>query len=282
MLADFISNNTIDVSFLTEDRYNELIEILENSSLDNSDAFLTAVKKDLSEYHPKKFWKTPPAFTNENRMSCLSNILYTPSLYNNHEFDLENLPKCINLQDDDTWKKIRRPGRDLQPNDYILYKIPDFEIYYAMEYELYLKLLSFNKFEIHYIAAPIAEKYDTDFLTSLDKNQIPSIYEKMEAIEGYFSDDLFSITNTYANIDSIDNLLQSLIFFATIMSYIKYFGVHCYAGESTIIKIRNFAIFGNSHGCYGDINFDGKILLTDLEMTYDKILETFLKMIMKG
>lgn len=250
-----------------------------NQLIDEIDS---GIMKDLQEYKPKKFYKIPPAYTNEDRLDCLREILYIPNSYDhNYTSDIDKLPICMQLEDNNIWKKVKKPG-SLLPTDYILYKIPDFEIYYMMQYELYIKLLNFKEFEIHYVSTPIAEKYDEDFLTSLDKNKIPSFSEKEAAIEAYLSGDLFSITNTCADINSIDNFLQSLIFFRTIMSYIKYFGIYCYAEESPVIKMRNFVIFGRGLGCYGCNEFQGEILLSDLELSYDKILESFLIMIMKG
>ena len=170
----------------------------------------------------------------------------------------------------------------MQSDDYILYRIPDFEIYYMMQYELYNKLLDFKSFEIHYISSPISVKYDTDYLTSLDKGKIPSYSEKAEAIEALLSGDLFSISNTHTYIDSVDKFLQSFIFSNTILNYLKYFGIYCYAGESPDIKIRSFIVFGRVLGINGCNDFKGDILLTDLESDYDNILKSFIEMIMKG
>lgn len=253
------------------DENNELIKELDSGNM-----------VDLEEYDIEVFRRTPPAYICENRMNSIKDMLYVPEIIDkNCAEDVSNLPLCIKLSNDNTWKTIKRPGNELLTTDYILYKIPDFEIYYLMEYGLYLEIITFKKFEIHYICTPIdTSVMDTDYLQSIDRNKVPSIFEKMEACEAFCNSELYSIVNAEASIYSIDTFLQSLIFFNTIMNYIRYFGLYCYAGNSTALKIRTFALFCRYNNTLSNI-YDQEIL-TDIELDYESINQLFLKMIMKG
>lgn len=281
----YLSDNTIVatgmMTFVISIRHINIKFFNNNNQLINE--IDSGIMKDLSEYKKKYFWKIPPQYTNEGRIKCLKDILYIPESYDNKcDSELDKLPLCIHLQNDDTWKKINKPHKELIPSDYILYKIPDFEVYYMMQYDVYLQLIGFKSFQIHYVSTPIVLGYDRDFLTSLDTNKIPSFMEKEEAIDAYVNGDLFSISNTCAEIKSNDIFFQSLIFANTILNYIKYFALYCYAGESSNTKIRSFLIFGKAVGFHHCEEVRGEILLTDLEMNYDNIIEAFLNMIMKG
>ena len=268
-LSFIMSIRQINVKFYNEK--NQLIHEIDSG-----------VMKDLSEYSAKYFWKTPPPYTNEDRINCLHDILYTPCTFDDNYFtDLDNLPICIQIQDNQ-WKTIKKPSKELTSEDYVLYKIPNFEIYYMMQFGIYNQLLSFNEFELHYVASPIFEGYDTDYLTSLDKGKIPSFMEKEAAIDAYLTGDLFNICNCIADINSPDIFLQSMIYANSIISYIKYFGVYCYGEEHSDMKMRTFILFGRGLGIYGFNEMQGSLLLTDLEMSYDKVIEAFLMMIMKG
>ena len=145
-----------------------------------------------------------------------------------------------------------------------------------MPYELFTTLLNFKAFTIDYLSVPVTLPYDEDFLTSLDNNKIPSSIEKQDAIASHFNSDLFSVSNVSVDVHSIDILLESMIFFKSIVSYIKYFGVFCYAEEDKSTKMRNFNIFYRPHIC-GE--YSNEFLLTELELDDDTILNTFLKMI---
>jgi len=148
-----------------------------------------------------------------------------------------------------------------------------------MEYGLYLELLHFERFDINFISTPIdTSVMDENYLPSIDKNKIPSLFEKQEAYEAFYDARLFSIVNAEVIICSADTLIESIIFFSTIMSYIKYFGIYCYASNSSFIKIKNFAIFNRD--CCGE--FRDNIVLTDLELDYDSVNNTFLRMITGG
>lgn len=241
----------------------------------------SGVMEDLSEYSSSYFWKSPPAYSNEDRFKCLGNILYIPCSDNDYFNDIDNLPICMHLKNK-FWKTVKKPSKELENDDCMLYKIPEFEIYYIMEFELYNQLISLNEFEIHFISAPIFKGYDTDYLTSLDNNRIPSYGEKEEAIEAYLSGDLFNICNTIAVINSPDIFLQSMIFITNIVYYIRYFGYLCYSQESSDVIMRTFILFGRGLGIHGCYDLQGKCLLTDVEMTYDNIIEAFSSMFKKG
>ena len=233
------------------------------------------VMEDLSDY---KVLENIPAYLCEDRMNCLRDMLYVPDdIDNSGEADIRKLPICIKLSDDYTWKKISKPGKQLNFDDCILYNIPDFEIYYLMTYEVYHKLIDFPSFTAYYIGTPVSKGYDEDYFPSLDNNKIPSIYEKDEVYDALRFDNIFSITNTVADIDRVDIFLEALIFSETILNYIKYYAKYCYAEDDTSIIIRSFIVLER---LYPSGEPRQHILLTDLEINYDSINESFLKFIM--
>ena len=236
----------------------------------------SGLMKDLEEYSKKVFHRTPPPYICENRLNSLKDIFYIPEMLNGEMADSERLHLAISIKDDNTWQQVKKPGKELSPHDYLFYKIRDFEIYYLMPYELFTTLLNFKAFTIDYLSVPVTLPYDEDFLTSLDNNKIPSVIEKQDAMSSHFNSDLFSVSNVSVDVHSIDILLESMIFFKSIVSYIKYFGVFCYAEEDKSTKMRNFNIFYRPHIC-GE--YSNEFLLTELELDDDTILNTFLKMI---
>ena len=235
--------------------------------------------EDLSDYDSNVFKKTPPAYVCENRMECLKDILYVPQdIDNSGEIDSEKMPISIQLYDD-SWRKVKKPAKELLSTDYILYRVRDFEIYYLMEYQMYCELLKIREFDINYISSPIdTSAMDDEYFNSLDDNKVPSFSEKREVVEMFIHGEVYNIISACASIRSPDSFIESLIFFRTIISYIKYFGIYCYA-DSDLFKIRTFAIFCRYYpaGEYRD-----EILLTDLESDYDTVNKVFLEMITKG
>lgn len=240
----------------------------------------SGVMKDLSELKPKRFQQTPPAYICEDRLESLKEILFIPTIFNyNGRVDLEKLPLCIRLNSDNTWNKIKKPGKDLKLSDHILCKIRDYEIYYLIDYEIYKELIKSSPFQISFISTPVAKEYDENILPSLDENKIPSQLEKRRVINRYIDNDIFSICDISVSIYTIDDFLQSYVFFNTILSYIKYFAIFCYQGEDNDIIMKTFAIFER---IVSDKNTNDTDLITDLESTPENITNAFIKIMQRN
>ena len=147
------------------------------------------------------------------------------------------------------------------------------------QYSFYCKLLDFDDFTMHFITTPITVHYDENYLPSLDNKEIPTMAEKEEAYDAYRFENLYSITNTAVDVDTFDELLVVLVFSQTIISHIRYYGLDCYAGHSSEIKIKTFIIFERLYHSGELRNFD---MLTELEISYESLMEMFLKYLMKG
>ena len=229
----------------------------------------SGVMEDLENY---KVLEEPLNLLCEDRLDCLTDILFLPK-------KVTKLPLCIHLDEYHKWRKISKPGKELEEDDYMLYRIPGFEAYYMCQYSFYCKLLDFDEFTMHYITTPISLHYDENYLPSLDRKEIPGPDEKEEAYDAYRFENLYSITNTAIDVDTFEDVLTVLVFSQTIISHIRYYGIDCYAGNSREIKIKTFIIFERLYHSGELRNFD---LLTELEISYESLMEMFLKYLMKG
>lgn len=230
---------------------------------------------DLMEYPTSYFISTPPEYINEDRFICLKDILYIPCIFEGQTTsDTNNLPNVIKLGDD-KWKKIKNPKDDLVPKDFILYKVPDFEIYYFMTYEMYLNLT----------VTDITKKIGIYPITAVNEYEKISNKTKYEIITHFIDfagiDDIFQLEPPMYKISTF---LQTLIFLGTILIYSNYFTKYYYDPQSEEFHfeydIVSFVIFGDKNYSSSSRNFVKEILMMN-ELTYTNKINAFIKMLNK-
>lgn len=224
---------------------------------------------DLMEYPNSYFMSTPPEYINEDRFICLKDILYIPCIFEGQTTsDTNNIPNVIKLGDD-KWEKIKKPKDDLVPKDFILYKVPDFEIYYFMTYEMYLNLT----------ATDITKKIAICPITAVNEYEKISNKSKYEIVTHFIDfagiDDIFQLEPPMYKINAF---LQTLIFLGTILIYSNYFTKYYY--DPLEYDIASFVIFGDKNYSSSSRNFVKALLMIN-ELNYTNKINAFVKLLNK-
>lgn len=228
----------------------------------------------FDQFSEKDFKGVPPQYLAEDRLNCLSEIMFTPCGTNvNLSNSLKNLPIGIKLEND-IWEKINKPSTELKNEDYFLYKLDDFGAYYILRYEMYIKLLTINHFTVQLIGTEIISNTfnDINIFPSLDKNKCPHILERKEAIQKYLNDDIFDIYNVSLYVSSVNMFLITLSYLIQLFNCLQYI-VDIKLQESNQIK-KFISIYREE-----DPGMTRAIVLLPQELNYDNLLHVFLSII---
>ena len=264
----------IQVRQIKLDFFNEVNECI--YSLDSG------IMEDMEIYTPETFYMSPPPYVGEDRFITVKEFLYIPDSFDK-DFsiaDVEKLYGFIKLNNDDlSWSKVNKPTKELGENDYVLYKVENYEVYYLTTFELIKKFMSFPSFYIEFITLVpdlYDYEYDKDYYDLVRKRNMTE-YERQVILDTYEDHNYVNITESGIMVSNIENLMIVIIFFSNIINTINYLILSVYNADTNNTNIKTFAL------CYKRIydNLD-KILITDEEaQDYDNILNLINRIINK-
>lgn len=159
---------------------------------------------------------TPLPYQYEDRYDKLSDIFYVPS---GNKKTMIDLPLAMYISDSE-WKQIKKPASELDEHDSFLYKIDDFCIYYMIRYDNYKELLNINSFVCRFCGLLIYE--EEEILSFFDPSNIPSIQERINAMEVMDQYDCLDVYLLSILITDVQSFLKIMIFLKNIFYYMKY------------------------------------------------------------
>lgn len=236
------------------------------------------------KYADKTYSEIPIEFCQEEYMEPIRDIFFTPLCNDDVAADggyFGLLPRMICL-DADAWLSIKKPGRELSPLDYVLVKIEDYGIYYYTQYGVYESFLNIA-FDLQ-IYAGSCTKHDGYLLQSLDKKKVPSMSEKMEAIDAFDSAKVMPTIDILTSINSPIKVIEILLFLRNIMSSMHYL-LYDIFGEPTQEEIEDNPNEGCRNRVLAIFNTEKqapnipKRILSELELSDERIQNAILSFI---
>lgn len=233
------------------------------------------------KYSDKTYSEIPLEYCQEEYMETIKDIFFTPLCNNQIAADggsFGTLPTMICL-DTDSWMKVKKPGQTLSPLDYVLIKIEDYGIYYYTQYGVYESFLNVNCSLQIYAACCTLEEFRV--LGSLDKQKVPSISEKLEAIEAFETNRVTPTIDILTSINSPIKVIEILLFLRNIMSSMHYllYDIYGEPNQEEIkekpnegCRIRVLAIFNPEKQVANTPNR----ILSEMELSDEKIQDAIL------
>ena len=238
--------------------------------------------KTFSSRNLEDYLAYPPQYCFEDRFACLEDMLYVPlnTTFRPRESDYNGLPSIIALRNSKKWKCIYKINKDVEEDDLLLQKIPDYECYYLMPEELYFQLERLRICSFYYSmgSIPIDGKYNKNYMPTLKKSGkvIPS--EKEELYQDLLDGNVISIIPIDYDIGSMEIFLTLYAFSHIILAYMKYFTSLVYGYEDRDAGDCIYTFISFSTHMYGSTSMD-RVVLLDTELTPDSLTNAIVKIL---
>jgi hypothetical protein len=197
-------------------------------------------------------------------------------LVSNLLFILEDLPDYISIMNK-KWRKLKGPDEMSKNDDYILYQLDMFCIYYMTSYDMYrvIKRIvkSLDDSEISMDICSFWTDKDADdmvALPSLIKKQVPSPMEKHLAITQLYGDGFWFLTKVSIQKFDLMDFLIIINFYRNIAAQISYV-VYQTVEPDVMTDIKNLLIIYKNHN---PLKYTA--ILTDLELADDVLINSLI------